>query len=147
MPRRNQPRIRGPFIMLPLYIIEGFVWKLLTPAQRSVFIEMRAQWQRQTHADYDQPFTAPYDELSCSSATAADAIKQLKRFGILTVHADDQGGLYKNATIYYMSDEAWETYELTDDERAKVERRASHLKGRKGRNRARRIQRMKERAQ
>ena len=69
--------IKGAFTMIPLHIIEGPIWKLLTPAERSVFFEMRAQWQRQTRRDYSAPFTAPYDELTCAPATASKAIKRL----------------------------------------------------------------------
>ena len=142
---RRGKSIDGRFTPVHFDFVESDVWRLLTPAQQSIWLQMRVQWQRQTLGHYDQKFTCPYDELAFSSATVSAAIKRLIQLGVLTVDDADRGGLYKNATEYRFSKKGWRDYEPTEAERKHLDKRGIYLKGRRKRNRDRRIQKMRER--
>ena len=130
---------------VPMKLPESDVWRLLSHAEQSVYIEMRCEWSRQTHGSYDGLFVAPYGTLNASPETISRALSQYQRFGLLEIHTDpdERGGLYGRPTLYRMS-KKWEQYKPTPDEQEELVQKGALSEKRRNADRARRIQRLRQ---
>ena len=142
MGRKRRQKIEGPFVPFMLDFGKGIVWRLLSSAERSVYMEMRMACQQQTYGDYSRKFSFPYAASAHSPATVSKALKRFVRFGILEIA--DSGGLYKNMSLYRLKENAWKEYQPTKAERQKLERDNHRRKAAQRRSRQRRVQAISE---
>lgn len=127
------------YAAFPLKLLGSPIWLLLSHAERSLYIELRANWHKQTHAHWESPFWAPYAQMNAAPGTISKAIRRFKEFGLIEVAQEEQGGLLGYATKFLMS-RKWESYQPTEaEERKSFARSQARLKKRK-RDRDRLIQ-------
>lgn len=140
--RRRLAKILGRFLQIEWGFIQSDVWLLLSHAERTIYMEMRQEWQRITYGNYEHSFSCPYDFLSCSSRTASRAINKFVKFRILEIV--EHGGLYRNVSLYRFVSGKWRYYEPDQREQKTLGRLKMKKIARRKINKARRIEQIRK---
>ena len=140
MPKKRN-KIQEPFVPVPSQFLRSPVWRLLSHAEREMYLTLRVHWSTQTRNDYGQPFTCPYPEFGCARATVAEGIRKLERFGEL--EKVQRGGLFGGETLYRFRFQGSSNYKLTPQEEDLIREQRDALQRRRKASSARRSERLR----
>ena len=143
MSRKNKKiDVVGGFVWIDWNFVSSSVWQLLSHCEKSILVELRKEWQKQTHNEYSKIFSCPLDSLGCSPSKACKIIKRFEKFKLIEIVK--HGGLYKNLSLYKWLKEHWKKYQPTQEERKKIDKINMNKKSRRTANQTRRLQIIKD---
>lgn len=124
--------------------LNSIPWVLLTPVQREIYVLMLRECRNRENPcqySYKTEFSLPYQSIRHSDSTIYRAITALEKTGFIDIVKP--GGLYRGMNLYALS-QRWRKYKPTEKEQRKLGRKRRTYSGRQKRNKARRIQVIKE---
>ncbi|NQU42723.1 hypothetical protein HQ520_05525 [bacterium] len=122
------------FVAIPSELFTSPVWYLLSHGERTVLIELWAEWSRQTRSQLADEFTAPFSQFSAATGTVSQALKKIEKYGVIERGPDSRGGLPMNANRFRLRLK-WRTYKPDAKEQARLDRQHCIKTGRWKRNR------------